>query len=360
MKLTVQRPSWMLAELTYRCPLSCPYCSNPVDISKRKIELTTSTWKHTIKSVAKLGVSQIGFSGGEPLVRNDLEELVEVASNEDMYTNLITSSVGLTPNRLKDLQARGLDSIQVSFQADTADLNNYIAKNDAFEQKLAATKSIKDLGFPLTFNIVLHKQNSDRIEQILDLAINELQADYIELANTQFYGWAFANSEALLPTKSQVDHTQRVADLYSNRYKDKCKIFYIYSDYHEGRPKPCMGGWANDFFVINPEGYILPCHSAMTIPDLEFPQIRDDNLLNIGDIWYHSELFNKFRGFDWMQEPCRSCDERFTDFGGCRCQAMMLTGDASATDPVCNKSPNYSNLIKTMDEYRNSEFIYRQ
>ena len=361
MKTFIKTPQWMLAELTYRCPLSCPYCSNPVDLSKRKKELNTKTWVHTIRSAAKLEVSQIGFSGGEPLLRNDLEQLVNTASVEDMYTNLITSSVGLTKPRINELKANGLDSIQVSFQADTPDLNNYIAKNEVFQQKVDAAKAIKDSGFPLTFNIVLHRQNSDRIEQILDLAINELQADYIELANTQFYGWAFSNREALLPTKTQVEHTQRVADTYRERYKDQCKIFYIFSDYYEGRPKPCMGGWANDFFVINPEGYMLPCHSAMIIPDMDFEscKISDNNLLSIGDIWYKSELFNKYRGYGWMQDPCASCDERFTDFGGCRCQAYMLTGDASATDPVCNKSMKHPELMKSMDSFSKSEFVFR-
>ena len=358
---TIRPPQWMLAELTYKCPLSCPYCSNPVDLSTRKQTLNTRTWVHNIKGAAQLGVTQIGFSGGEPLLRKDLEEFVCAASNEDIYTNLITSSVGLTRTRIDMLKDSGLNSIQVSFQADTPDLNNYIAKNDVYYQKVEAAKVIKDSGFPLTFNIVLHRQNSDRSEQILDFAINMLGADYIELANTQFYGWAFRNREALLPTRAQVEYTQAVTDRYIEKYKSKCKIFYILSDYYEGRPKPCMGGWANDFFVINPEGYMLPCHSAMVIPDLDFEscKIDDDKLLDLGDIWYNSEVFNKYRGNSWMKEPCRSCDERFVDFGGCRCQAYMLTGDATGTDPVCNKSPKYQELIDTIQSFESSEFEYR-
>ena len=355
------KPNWMLAELTYRCPLSCPYCSNPVDITSRTKELSTKVWKQTIKNAAKLGVAQIGFSGGEPLARPDLETLVECAAEENMYTNLITSSVGLTAKRLADLKSAGLDSIQISFQADTKELSDYIAKNQAFEHKFETAKAIKAAGFPLTFNIVLHRLNSDRITHILDMAVNELGADFIELANTQFYGWAYNNKEVLLPTKEQVLHTEKVAKDFMSKYADKTKILYVISDYYEGRPKGCMGGWANDIFMVTPDGYILPCHSARMIPGLEFPQITEENVLDLGHVWYESELFNKFRGFDWMQEPCRSCDERFTDFGGCRCQALLLTGDAAATDPVCSKSPLYESLKNTMSTYdHNKDITFRQ
>jgi pyrroloquinoline quinone biosynthesis protein E len=355
------KPNWMLAELTYRCPLSCPYCSNPVDIVSRNKELSTNVWKQNIKNASKIGVAQIGFSGGEPLSRPDLEELVECAASENMYTNLITSSVGLTSKRLEALKNAGLNSIQISFQADTKELNDFIAKNNTFEHKLETAKAIKAAGFPLTFNVVLHRLNSDRIEQILEMAINELGADFIELANTQFYGWAFNNKEALLPTKEQVLHTQKVTKTFIDKYADRTKILYVISDYYEGRPKGCMGGWGNDIFVITPDGYILPCHSARIIPGLEFPQITEDNILDLGHVWYESELFNKFRGFEWMQEPCKTCDERFTDFGGCRCQALLLAGDASATDPVCSKSPLYNSLKDTMSGYdHETKFEFRK
>lgn len=352
------QPSWMLAELTYRCPLSCAYCSNPLDLSKRNKELSTKTWKKVIKNASSHGVCQIGFSGGEPLLKENLEQLVETASSEDMYTNLITSAVGLNEDKLDLLKNCGLDSIQVSFQADTPDLNDYIAKNNVYTTKVESAKLIKKMGFPLTFNIVLHRHNSDRIKEILDFAILELDADYIELANTQFYGWAFENRNYLLPTKSQVEYTQSIADEYREKYTNKCKIFYIYSDYYEGRPKPCMGGWANDFFVVNPEGLVLPCHSATVLPNLEFPQITDENILDIGDIWKNSELFNKFRNFDWMEEPCKSCEFKTQDFGGCRCQAYMLTGNENATDPVCEFSPKNQELKESLNP--SSEFVYRK
>lgn len=354
-KPTILKPNWMLAELTYACPLSCGYCSNPTDIASRKVELSTKVWKKCIVDGAKLGVSQIGFSGGEPLLRKDLEELVEIAVDNRLYTNLITSSVGLTPQRLAHLKTIGLDSIQISFQADTKDLNDYIAKNHVFEGKYETAKAIKAAGFPLTFNIVIHRMNADRIQQILDMAILELGADFIELANVQFHGWAFDNKEVLLPTKAQLEHTKEVAARYTEQYKDRVNILYVISDYYQGRPKPCMGGWANDLFMITPDGYVLPCHSARIIPGLEFPQITEENLLDIGDIWYNSTLFNKFRGNDWMPEPCRSCDERFTDFGGCRCQAMMLAGDAAATDPVCDKSPKHDAFIDMITQYSSQD-----
>lgn len=240
----ILKPNWMLAELTYACPLMCGYCSNPTDIGSaaRKAELPTRVWKKCIVDGAKLGVSQIGFSGGEPLLRKDLEELVEVAVDNNLYTNLITSAVGLNACRLEKLKDIGLDSIQISFQADTKDLNDYIAKNQVFESKYETAKAIKAAGFPLTFNIVLHRLNADRIEQILEMAILELGADFIELANVQFHGWAFTNKQVLLPTKAQLDNTKRVADAYSAKYGDRVKILYVISDYYEGRPKPCMGG----------------------------------------------------------------------------------------------------------------------
>ena len=338
-KNEISNPEWLLAELTYRCPLHCPYCSNPVELSKYKNELSTEEWVRVLVEGSQLGILQLGFSGGEPLARSDLEILVKRANELGYYTNLITSGIGLTETRISTLKNNGLDSIQISFQSDEDTLNDYISgRKNSFIEKMNTAKLIKKYGFPLTFNIVLHSKNISRINKILDMAI-DLGADYIELANTQYSGgFAFENRDYLLPTLEQVQYAKQVSMEYSLN-KSNPKIYYVFPDYYQGRPKACMNGWGSTYMVVTPDGSILPCVSARLIPDIEIPNVKQ---VSMSDAWYSSEMFNKFRGYDWMPEPCRSCPEKTQDFGGCRCQAMLLTGNASETDPVCSLSPKHS------------------
>lgn len=310
---------------------------------------------------AKLGCVQLGFSGGEPLARKDLEELVLVGHSNGYYTNLITSGIGLTEERISKLKNNGLDSIQISFQSDDETLNDYISgRKNSYNEKLNTVKLIKQYSFPLTFNIVLHSRNIDNIRNILDMAI-DLGADYIELANTQYSGgFAFHNREQLLPTMEQLINAKQVSMEYSEKQfmNSGPKIYYVFPDYYQGRPKACMNGLGNSYMVVTPDGSILPCVSARVIPDVEFPNVQKCTLESA---WYQSELFNRFRGTDWMQEPCKSCPERFKDFGGCRCQAMLLTGDQYATDPVCSLSPKHSIVLDTIERSKSndSEFTFR-
>jgi len=347
-KNALNPPLWLLAELTYSCPLQCPYCSNPVDIANYKDELSTEEWLQVLRDARKMGATQLGFSGGEPLVRKDLEILIAEARKLGYYTNLITSGVGMDETRIAAFKEAGLDHIQVSFQASDAELNNFLSGTDSFKHKLEMARQVKKQGYPMVLNFVLHRQNTDQIEDIIKLAI-ALEADYLELATTQYYGWANHNKEQLMPTREQIEKAEKVAHAYQEKMKDKMRIYYIVPDYFEDRPKPCMNGWGNVFLTITPDGTALPCHSARLIPDLELPNVRDHS---IDWIWKKSSDFNKFRGFDWMKEPCRSCDEKEKDFGGCRCQALMLTGDAANTDPVCAKSPLHEKLV---DDIRDIE-----
>ncbi|WP_255428887.1 pyrroloquinoline quinone biosynthesis protein PqqE [Saccharophagus sp. K07] len=339
-------PFWLLAELTYRCPLQCPYCSNPIEIAQINNELDTETWFRVMREARQLGAVQLGFSGGEPLVREDLPELVAEGRRLGYYTNLITSGVGMTADKVANLKAAGLDHIQVSFQASSAELNNFFAGSDkAFAQKIAMAKEIKRHGYPMVLNFVLHRQNVDQVAQILDLSM-ELQADYVELANTQYYGWAFHNRQQLLPTREQLQKAEAVVAQYREKFGARRKIIFVVPDYYETRPKRCMNGWGNIFLTITPDGTALPCHSARQLP-FEFPNVRHHN---IGYIWRDSPGFNQFRGNEWMREPCRSCPEKEKDFGGCRCQAFMLTGDAANTDPVCDKSPLHHTITEVIDK----------
>ena len=337
-KDTLSPPHWLLAELTYACPLQCPYCSNPLEFVKSKKELNTETWIQILREARELGAVQFGLSGGEPLVRKDLEVIVREAHSLGYYSNLITSTIGLNESRLIELKNAGLDSIQISIQASTPELNNIIAGTNSFNHKISMAKKVKEHGFKLTLNFVIHRLNIDSTREILDLAV-DLNANYIELANTQYYGFALVNRNQLLPTLQQVKKAEAIAHEYQKRYGDKTKIYYVIPDYYINRPKPCMNGWGKIFLTITPDGYALPCHSARMIPNLIFPK-ADENSLHW--IWYESPLFNAFRGYEWMKEPCRSCPLRFKDFGGCRCQAYLLLKDASATDPVCDLSPNHS------------------
>ena len=334
------KPLWMLAELTYRCPLQCPYCSNPVEIARYNNELATEDWIRVMQQARKMGATQLGFSGGEPLVRKDLEELISEARGLGYYTNLITSGVGMDEARVKAFKEAGLDHIQISFQASNEELNNYLGGTKSFKHKQEMARVVKEFEYPMVLNIVLHRKNVDQIRDILDMTV-ELNADYVELASTQYYGWSRVNIDQLLPTREQLTRAEIVAKEYQEKMKGKMKIIYVIPDYFENRPKACMNGWGSIFLTIAPDGSALPCHAAAQLPGLEFPNVRDHS---IEHIWNDSGAFNKFRGFDWMQEPCRSCPEKEKDFGGCRCQAYMLTGDATNADPVCDKSFHHQQL----------------
>jgi pyrroloquinoline quinone biosynthesis protein E len=329
-------PLGLLAELTYACPLHCPYCSNPLNLGDYGEELTTQEWQDVIAEAAELGVLQLHLSGGEPLQRRDLVDIVRFASGHGMYTNLITSASGLSSRRAEQLRAAGLDHVQISIQADEGTLSDRIAGMPSFERKLAAARLVKKLGWPLTLNVVLHRQNIDRIGRILDLAA-ELGADRIELANTQYYGWAQRNREALLPSRAQLERAEAVVRGARERLRGQMEMIYVIPDYYSKYPKPCMGGWGRRQLTVVPNGNVLPCPTAHTLP-LPRASVREHSL---AWIWQQSPLFQRFRGTDWMPEPCRSCARRDLDFGGCRCQAFQLTGDAARTDPVCHLSPDH-------------------
>lgn len=339
------KPLWLLCELTYACPLQCPYCSNPVEFAKYKNELSTEDWKRVMREARAMGATQLGFSGGEPLVRRDLEELIAEARSLGFYTNLITSGLGMDEERIKGFKEAGLDHIQVSFQASSEDLNNLIAGTDAFEHKLQMARLVKKYDYPMVLCFVTHRENIDQMEDIIKLAMS-LEADYVELATTQYYGWAFHNREALLPRKDQLVRAEAIAHEYQEKLKGKMKLYYVVPDYYEERPKACMNGWGNIFLTIAPDGTALPCHAARQLPGIDFPNVRTQS---VEQIWNESGAFNKYRGFEWMKEPCKTCPERFKDFGGCRCQAYMLTGDATNADPVCSLSPHHQELVNFVE-----------
>jgi pyrroloquinoline quinone biosynthesis protein E len=303
-------------------------------------ELTTGDWKRVFKQAAELGILQAGLSGGEPLQRADLVELVAAAHDAGLYTNLITSAVGLNQERLDQLRAAGLDNIQISFQADEAALANEIARTPAHAKKLAAAQAVRAAGFPLTVNVVLHRGNIERMAEIIALA-ERLEAERIELANTQYYGWAFNNRASLLPTRRQIEDASAVVARERKRLLGKLRILFVTPDYYSDRPKPCMDGWGRRYLTVNPVGQALPCPTAGEIKGLCFDNVRERSL---EWIWKESPAFNRFRGNEWMPEPCRSCEFREIDFGGCRCQAALLTGDAGVTDPACSLSPHRQRL----------------
>jgi PqqA peptide cyclase len=340
------RPYALLAEITYRCPLHCPYCSNPTQ-TRDDGELTTDEWTRVIREASALGVLQIGFSGGEPLVRRDLPDLVHAAREANLYTNLVTSGIGLDDDRVRALRDAGLDSVQLSFQSDNSDLADEIAGARGHQRKLDAAAKIRAAGIPLSLNFVIHRRNIDRLPQMIELA-ESLQAERVELANVQFYGWAFLNRAALLPTPEQVIRAREIATAAKKRLAGKIDIFYVLPDYYETRPKPCLSGWGQRYLTVNSIGDVLPCPTASSaIPDLRFENVRTRTL---DWIWRQSESFNRFRGTEWMPEPCRSCPQREIDFGGCRCQAALLTGNAANTDPVCDLSPNRSVVDAVLHE----------
>ncbi len=342
----VNPPLWLLCELTYACPLQCPYCSNPVEMANFKKELSTEDWIRVMREARKMGATQLGFSGGEPLTRPDLEELIAEARQLGFYTNLITSGLGMDEKRVAAFKKAGLDHIQVSFQASSADLNDLIAGTDAFEHKLEMARAVKKHGYPMVLCFVLHRQNEPYVREILDLAVT-LDADYVELATTQYYGWAFHNKDYLIPTREQLANAETVTKEFQEKLKGKMKIFYVIPDYFEDRPKKCMDGWGAIFLTITPDGLALPCHAARQLPGLELPSVQDHS---IDWIWNDSPDFNKFRGLDWMKDPCKTCPEKEKDLGGCRCQAFMLTGDATNADPICSKSPHHQSVVDTVED----------
>jgi pyrroloquinoline quinone biosynthesis protein E len=340
-------PMAMLAELTHRCPLACPYCSNPIELTRANEELSTEEWIGVFGQAAELGVLHLHLSGGEPAARRDLVELTKAAVSFGLYTNLITSGVGLTEERISSLADVGLDHIQLSIQGVSPESADRIGGyRGGYERKMAVAGWTGDAGIPLTLNAVCHKQNMGEIDAMIELAIR-LKARRIEVATVQFHGWAERNKEALIPTREQVERATRTVTEARKKYEGILVIDYVPADYYSKYPKACMGGWGRVGLNVTPSGRVLPCHAAETIPGLSFENIRDGSL---SEIWYESDAFNAYRGEDWMPEPCRSCERKKVDFGGCRCQAMALAGDASATDPVCIRSPLRDRLTRETAE----------
>jgi pyrroloquinoline quinone biosynthesis protein E len=337
-------PLWLLAEITYKCPLHCVYCSNPVDYTRYGQEISTEDWLRVLRESRELGATQLGFSGGEPLLRKDLEIMIREARKLGYYSNLITSGIGMNEQRIAAFREGGLDHIQLSFQDSTKELNDFLGSTKTFDLKMKVAKLIKKYEYPMVLNVVLHRQNIDHIAQILDMA-EKFEVEYLELANTQYYGWAMLNRDQLLPSREQLQRAEEITNAFRARIGDKMRIYFVVPDYYENRPKACMNGWGSIFITVTADGVVLPCHEARQLPGLTFPNVRDHDMRWI---WYDSPAFNRFRGFDWMKEPCRSCPERFKDYGGCRCQAYMLTGDPTNTDPVCDLSPNHHVVVEAV------------
>lgn len=334
---SVAPPLWLLAELTYRCPLHCVFCYNPVDYASNTHELSTAQWIDVMQQARELGAAQLGFSGGEPLLRDDLETLIAEGRRLGFYTNLITSGVGLKRERLAAFREAGLDHIQLSFQDSTREMNDFLSHTKTFDLKSRVAAMIREFEYPMVLNVVLHRYNLDHVERIIDMA-DQMGVEYLELANTQYYGWGLINRQQLLPDRAQLERAEAAVNRYRETHGNRMRILFVVPDYFESRPKACMNGWGSVFLAVAADGSALPCHAAKTIPGLQFPDVTQTRL---HDIWYHSDAFNQFRGDDWMKEPCRSCPEKNRDFGGCRCQALALTGDAANADPVCDKSPHH-------------------
>ena len=344
-------PLWLLAELTYRCPLHCAFCYNPVDFARHEQELATDDWLRVLRQARELGSVQCGFSGGEPMLRDDLEVLVAEAHRLGFYSNLLTSGVGLNEQRIAALKAAGLDHIQLSFQDSTREMNDFLSHTKTFELKQRVAHLIKAHDYPMVMNCVIHRLNIDHIGRIIEMA-HELGAEYIELANTQFYSWAYVNRDQLLPSREQLVRAEAVTNEWRAKLGDRMRIFFVVPDYYEKRPKKCMNGWGNVFLTVTPDGTALPCHTARMLPGLAFPNVRE---AGVREIWYDSEGFNRFRGTGWMKEPCRTCPEREKDLGGCRCQAYMLANDPAAADPVCEFSPHHHLVEETVARAQSAE-----
>ncbi|MCH2114783.1 MAG: pyrroloquinoline quinone biosynthesis protein PqqE [Pirellulales bacterium] len=351
------RPFALLAELTYRCPLHCPYCSNPLQLAKYRNELDTSTWQRVLTEASALGVVQVHFSGGEPLVRPDVVELVATARAVDLYSNLSTGATTADPQILANLREAGLDALQISLLDAREAENDFFAGAPSFKQKQSAVRAARQLGFPITLNVVLHRQNLSRLQEIIDLAVT-WQVDRLELAHVQYTGWAFQNRSALLPSRAQVESAEQIVANARERTGDHLQILHVLPDYFQEYPKTCLNGWGRTFLTVAPDGVVLPCQTAREIPQLCFPNVQDGSLETI---WFHDPVFQRFRGTDWMPEPCRSCDRREIDYGGCRCQAFLLAGDPAVTDPVCRLSPHHHLVEHELQqaERASPDFAYR-
>jgi pyrroloquinoline quinone biosynthesis protein E len=336
---------WLLAELTYRCPLHCVFCYNPVDFARHEDELSTDDWLRVLREGREMGAVQCGLSGGEPLQRDDLEVIVAEAHRLGYYTNLITSGVGLTAERAQALKDAGLDHVQLSFQDSTREMNDFLSHTRTFELKNRVAALIKHHGWPMVMNVVIHRLNIDHIDRIIAMA-DELSAEYVELANTQYYSWAFLNREHLLPTREQLKRAEQVTDAWRAKLGERMRLFFVAPDYHEGSPKRCVNGWGSTMLTVTPDGTAVPCHTARMLPGLAFPNVRDASLQHI---WYDSEGFNRYRGTGWMKQPCTTCERREIDLGGCRCQAYLIAGDPAAADPVCPKSPDHAKVAALVD-----------
>ena len=347
------RPYTLVAELTYACPLHCVYCSNPLDLARHGATLDTASWQRVLREAEALGVMQVNLTGGEPLLRDDLEEIVEEARRLDLYTNLITSGIPLERERLARLRALGLSNVQVSIQDSRPAGADRIAGTEAFHQKLAVARWVKELGFPLTLNTVLHRENLDHVGEVIALA-EELHADRLELANTQYLGWALANRRALIPPRALIEEARKVAAAARTRLEGRMEVVFVVPDYFTEFPPSCMDGWGRRFLVVTPDGLLLPCLLAHTLPGLTFANVREGPL---AELWSDSPGMNAFRGEEWMPDPCRTCDKRTVDFGGCRCQAFHLTGNAGATDPACRLSPHHGLVEGARDEASGSKLV---
>ena len=350
-------PLGLLAELTHRCPLQCPYCANPLEMDRASAELDTATWQRVLTEASALGVLQVHFSGGEPTVRRDLLDLIRHANAVQLYSNLITSGVTLTAPLLADLRTAGLDHIQLSFQdAESEGGDRVGGLPGGHARKLVAARLIREAGFPLTANFVVHRQNLSRLPVMIALG-EAMGAVRIEIAHVQYYGCGLLNRDALLPTAAQIETADTIVADARQKLQGTLVIDYVTPDYYAARPKSCMGGWGRQFLNVTPSGRVLPCHAAETLTELTFPSVRTTSL---GEIWNASPAFQRYRGTAWMAEPCRSCDRREVDWGGCRCQAFALTGNAAATDPACALSPDHAIMETAMLAPRSDDFVYRR
>jgi pyrroloquinoline quinone biosynthesis protein E len=351
------KPLGLLAEVTHRCPLGCPYCSNPLELDRRSDELDTATWARVFREAAALGVLQVHVSGGEPCARRDVAELVAAAHHAPLYTNLITSGVGVTNETLAALAEAGLDHVQISIQDSQAASADHIAGyKGAYARKNALAAEVVRLGLPLTINMVVHRANIDRIEEMVEQAL-QVGASRIEIAHVQYYGWALKNRATLMPTREQVQRAVETVETLRKRHHGQIVIDAVVPDYYARFPKPCVGGWGRRSLNVTPSGRVLPCHAAEVVPGLEFWSVREHSLENI---WQSSPAFNAFRGTNWMPGPCASCERREQDFGGCRCQAFLLTGDAWATDPVCQFAPRHALMAELASMQRDEPYVYRR
>ena len=339
---SVKPPMAMLAELTHRCPLACPYCSNPMELTAIKSELTTEQWADAFKQAAEIGILQIHLSGGEPASRRDLEDLSTAARDADLYTNLITAAVGVKPETMEALADAGLDHVQISFEGVEDEAADRIAGlKGAHAAKKQLAEQVLALDLPLTVNAVIHRANIDLVEDMVRGAL-AMGAKRVEVAHTQYYGWALRNRDALMPAWNQVEGALKTVEALREELKGQIVIDAVVPDYYARLPKPCVGGWGRRSLNVTPAGKVLPCHAAETIPGLIFDNVKDRSL---AEIWRDGQAFNAYRGTDWMPDLCRTCERRDIDFGGCRCQALAIAGDASATDPACAKSPLHEKLL---------------